>query len=67
MWWDLGQHYGPHVATVLEWCGNLIPGGMVLLNETFADDLGADAVVELLPFKLLRVEYGIRILRNAGP
>jgi len=67
LWWDLGQHYGPHVATVLEWCAKVVPGGTVLLNETFADDLGADAVVNLLTegdFELLRIEYGIRMLRR---
>lgn len=70
LWWDLGQHYGPHITTVLEWCAKVVPGGTVLLNETFADDLGADAVVDTLvvvkDFELLRVEYGIRVLRRAG-
>jgi hypothetical protein len=69
LWWDLGQHYEPYIPTVLEWCAKVIPGGIVLLNETFADDLGADAVVALLiadeDFELLRVEYGIRVLRRA--
>ena len=69
LWWDLGQYYKPYSGQVIDWCEKVVPGGIVLLNETFADDLGVDAVVDVLvkqfeDFELLRIEYGIRVLRK---